>query len=604
MEASAKASRQRAYGLGPHVPLLWTAPLALAIIYAHARPSSSRALIGLAASGLILLCMHGSQSNHVIVEMALTVAVLLTAPLRAASSPDARMAWSARLTVCTQLMMAVLYGSAALAKLNDAWFDPSTSCCVQMAAAMLGPLAPNLRPILFALPVSAVAFEVGFPLLLFVAVSCGPSTRTADASPRVPAAHRAILRGLMVGGSAFHAAIALPPPPLSVYPFSMLMAPFYILGLMPGDVGAAAGRIAAAPARVHAALAAAAVAATSAAVSRSCFAVGRFEYPPYFAWEVGVLWCLAAFGALAAVGVLAPVHPSPADAPVEKPAGVNPSSTLTSTLARLPFPSSVFFSPAAPTPPAGRHTPPLPPPISAPRLLALLIPPFFLACLAVTPYAGIRDHPALAMFSNLEIGGGASNHWLFAPVKLSLRDRPRGAELSPFPRLVWTLTRRISEYLAPLDFSSAHAIFITATDHPGLRALQVNLAPLLPADTRAAIAAAGACQSFYISPPVWDAPPTELFLPVAIPVVEVRRRIGTPEASVNGVSRGATPPDIFIRYRVMERGAPAGAERTYRRVRGNRTVESDPALDEPLPPIRAALHRFRAFDHQRHVCRH
>lgn len=601
----------KSFGLEPCAQLLWTAPLALAIVCAHAWPSSSRTLFGLAASGLVLLCVHGSQSNHVIVEMALTVAVLVTAPLHGASGREARRAWSARLTLCIRLMLAVLYGSAALAKLNDAWFDPSTSCCVQMAIAMLGPFAPTWRPLLRALPVSAVAFEVGFPLLLIAAVGCGRSTQAAAASPRAAAARSAILRGLMIGGSAFHAAIALPPPPLSVYPFSMLMVPFYILGLLPDEVGAAAARLVAAPTRVRAALAAAAAAATTDALRRSSAAAHRFEYPPYFAWELGVLWSLAAFGALAAVGVLVPAYPSRADAYLAPPGGMNPASTHTPPPMGCPSPPVVS---AAPAPPAGRSArplPPPPPPISSPRLLALLLPPVLLALLAATPYAGIRDHPSLAMFSNLEIGGGASNHWLFPPVKPSPRDGPRGTTPHAVSRSAWPLTRRVMEWLAPPEFSSASAIFITATDHSGLRALQVNLAPLLPAETRAAIAGAGACDSFYISPPAWGAPLTEPFLPVAIPVVEVRRRIGTtgPAAAVNGASRGAgapaaAPPDFFVRYHAMERGAPVGVERTYRCVRGVRTAESDPSLDEPVPPLRAALHRFRAFDHQRHVCRH
>jgi hypothetical protein len=602
----------KSYGLAPRAPLAWTAALALAIACAHARPSSSRALMGLAATGLVLLCVHGSQSNHVIVEIALTVAVLVTAPSRGASGREARTAWTARLTLCIRLMLAVLYGSTALAKLNNAWFDPSSSCCVQMATAMLRPLAPTWRPLLLALPVSAIAFEIGFPLLLIAALGCGRSTQAAAASPRAVAARRAILRSLMVAGSAFHAAIALPPPPLSVYPFSMAMAPFYILGLLPDEVGATARRVAAAPARVHAALAAAAAAATAAAVHRSFSVADRFEYPPYFAWELGVLWSLAAFGALAAVGLFAPAYSLPANAPVAPPAGDDPAPGLPKPTA-LPSPLVASSHPAL-AKPAAQDTGPASPAISSCRLLALLIPPLFLALLAATPYVGMRDHPSLAMFSNLEIGGGASNHWLFPPVHSPPHDLPRRGTAPPAsPRSSWPLIQRLADWLAPPEFSSSKAILITATDHPGLRSLQVNLAPLLPADTRAAIASAGACASFYISPPAWDAPPTEAFIPVAVPVVEVRRRIATagPDAAVNGASRGtarpapaAAPADFYFRYRAMERGTPMGTERTYRRVRGLRTGGSDPALDEPIPPLRAALHRFRAFDHQRPVCRH
>ena len=621
------------YGLVPSAPLLWTAALAASIAAAHIWPSSSWTLLGLAVTGLAVLCLHGSQSNHIIVKMALTLAVLLTAPWPGATADGVRRRWSARLSLSIRWMLGVLYGSAALSKLNDAWFDPATSCCVQMAAAMMGGWTPTSPLFLRALPLSAVAFEVGFPvLLLFALVVCRTG---ADAPSQTTATGRLVLRGLMVAGAGFHVAIALPPPPLSVYPFTMLMAPFYVLGFLPIEVGIAARRLIAAPRLVHTALFAAAAASVGFALRLSASTKERFEYPPYLAWELGVLWSLVAFGSIALIGIFAPFisrndTPPPSNrnaVPVPNP------SQFANTGGGAPTISSYTLSPA--------------------RLLLCLAPSVLLALVALTAYLGIRTHPALAMFSNLEIGGGVSNHWLFGP-----------------------------SWLTPHQYSAHRAILIVDTDYPPIALLQVNLAPLLPNTTRSHISAAGACPDFYISPPGWGGPPTEPFRPFSVPVVEVRRCLapvsfasaaafrtigaafrgggkgggggeggggvgggdgsggvggggegggeggdgegGGGEGSGGGGGSGeggggeggggdgdggdaaaaSVSADFFMRYFELERGVAVGEVKIYRRVDGVRTEGSDPQLDAPLPPLRALLHRFRPFDHIAPVCRH
>ena len=73
-----------------HVAGAWralpTVALALAVFRAHARPGDTRSTLALAAAGLLALTVNGSQSNHVLLELALCAATLLAAP-GTASSP-------------------------------------------------------------------------------------------------------------------------------------------------------------------------------------------------------------------------------------------------------------------------------------------------------------------------------------------------------------------------------------------------------------------------------------------------------------------------------------------------------------------------------------
>jgi uncharacterized membrane protein YphA (DoxX/SURF4 family) len=166
-----------------HITGAWrtlpTVALALAVFRAHARPGDTRSTLALAAAGLLALTVNGSQSNHVLLELALCAATLLAAPGGSFSRFEARRgaarrAFSSNLTDSTRALLAVLYLSTGFAKLNDDWHDPKRSCCVQMfvgalagcgvapetAAALLPPFARTLAP------VGATAFELAFGVAL------------------------------------------------------------------------------------------------------------------------------------------------------------------------------------------------------------------------------------------------------------------------------------------------------------------------------------------------------------------------------------------------------------------------------------------------------
>ena len=128
--------------------------LAMAIVAAH-MASHDVVLLALAVSGMLVLLLHGSQSNHVLLEAAVMLAVLLTAPIDVLKLPlhwpqqfvkvplpastarnghalEQRRAWSLRLTLAMRGILIVLYACTGFAKLNDDWHDPHVSCCVQM----------------------------------------------------------------------------------------------------------------------------------------------------------------------------------------------------------------------------------------------------------------------------------------------------------------------------------------------------------------------------------------------------------------------------------------------------------------------------------------
>ena len=219
----------REYGLHSSAQLVLTAPLAIAVVACHRRPMECTPLLALCAAALLVLAVHGSQSNHVVLEALIAASVLLTAfePRRTSGRVDGggdgsndpvarRAAWSARLGASVRALLGALYAVSGFAKLNDGFFDTSTSCAVLLAAPVLGDRLPASPLVRAAMPTCATAFELFFPLVLLY------YHRAASQHAR---RCRLLLRACVLVGAAFHVLIALPPPPLSVYPFSMLMAP-------------------------------------------------------------------------------------------------------------------------------------------------------------------------------------------------------------------------------------------------------------------------------------------------------------------------------------------------------------------------------------------
>jgi len=350
-------------------------------------------------------------------------------------------------------------------------------------------------------------------------------------------------------GSAFHALICQMLSPMSVYPFSMLMAPIFVF-LIPDHAPAMFDRM---KPRVPLIVAAYAVVCCVWAPLMVGYLGGSqetlFEYPAYGCWAPGVVWCNFAYASL----VVAAAWPSPAR-PIAS-ASANPVAHPPKT--RLVKVSDLGRSGIA------------------------LLPAVATLLLGLSPYFGVRNYPALAMFSNLRTEGGRSNH-NFMPDDLDLLGWQR-------------------------DFVTVHE-----TDIPSLQLAQVDLAPLFTPATRAALATAGVEAEFWITPPGKDWPyaPTRPFQPYSMPFLELRRRVAPLRQGAGSVG--------FVRYtRTRARAQLAipwlwawlgvrnlDADLVHANITYNLTRGGDTELEEPLPRWQALLARFRVFDVGYSPCRH
>jgi hypothetical protein len=266
---------------------------------------------------------------------------------------------------------------------------------------------------------------------------------------------------------------------------------------------------------------------------------GYFEYPAYFAWELGALWVICAFGALtyAAVAVRG---------------GDSGGSPMRGDEASL---RGLRRGVAA-------------------RVLA---PAVFIFAVSASTYIGVRTYPSFAMFSNLRVEGGASNHWVFKSSESS----------SSFDAIA-----------AGMDKMYRYGVLVTDTDLPSLRTAQVNLAPLLPHRTVDALVRLGIIPEFHITPPAWGYPPTTpSFVPYTVPPIEVRRRVSAALAVRDGF-------DFYVKYRWVRGGSVDPALHTLV-VKGGVVVKgAGSGLDVGLSAFDAWLRRFRTFDVGSSPCRH
>ena len=594
-----------------HVTGAWralpTVALALAVLRAHARPGDTRSALALAAAGLLALTVNGSQSNHVLLELALCAATLLAAPGGCFSRSEARRdasrrAFSSALTDSTRALLAVLYLSTGFAKLNDDWHDPKQSCCVQMFVGALAGcgLAPATAaafapaPARQLMPVGATAFELAFGIALVRDLLTNNGlgfrerrlTRRDEHTTDLYDTDSVTTRTFAILGGAFHALIALPPPPMSVYPFSMLMAPPYVAGLVPHSVTSAARAFARCQDEVKIAsaifLSAALAHQYQTALERDA---SLFEYPAYFAWRVGVAWTVAAFFAIAAAarrGVVADFGGENEDGELDassSPASANEHESEPSTNRnRAREPTFVMN-----------------------HLIRRALPALFVATVSAAPYLGARTYPAFAMFSNLRVeGGGETNHW----VVRSIGTR--------FP-IAMTGDDAYDAYARA--YGPDVAVRVEATDLPSLRDAQINLAPLFPDSVKRALRLTDVTPEFLIAPPLWgpryDNPEAPNLgsraRPVTLPLAEARRRVTAALAEAKKKGGDGNGASFFVKFRWVA-GGVVEARATEFRVKNGEIARSvkgrDAVLGAPLPWWRALVHRYRAFDLDASPCRH
>eukprot|EP00928_Gymnodinium_smaydae_P048040 TRINITY_DN32090_c0_g1_i1.p1 TRINITY_DN32090_c0_g1~~TRINITY_DN32090_c0_g1_i1.p1 ORF type:complete len:566 (-),score=83.00 TRINITY_DN32090_c0_g1_i1:50-1747(-) len=317
----------------------WPVLMASACFFGIVMPGRGWVTLYLSATSLIVLVCTGSQSNHVFMDMVVCASIILT------FARD-RSRWRAQAAHAIQLFLVTLYSVTALHKMNADWSEQAWSCCTLMLGGVLAlpPLRWTLPFVDTALaPHSATLTELGLPLLLFF-----PSRRGRR------------LRAATVLASLFHVFICQMVSPMSVYPFSMLMAPLYVF-VIPDEavqIYDVVKRWAWLLVLVFALCCRIWI-----PLMADDLPAGEepFEYPPYGCWAPGVVWCLASFALLGVAAVFG------------RSAGCASNAVVLPTFRG--------------------------------RMLSLVV-----AVFGFCPYIGLRTHPALAMFSNLRTEGGRSNH--------------------------------------------------------------------------------------------------------------------------------------------------------------------------------------------------
>jgi len=325
----------------------------LAALWTIGRPTSVVAfLVMLAAEAVSVGLEMPAVHSHKLLGLVLAVAVLAYAAVTIARTrrlPGPGELFTA-VAPFLRLGLLVVYGSAAVSKLNSGFFDPATSCAVAMSARISW-FDPSLLD--GAVPAAAaiwatVLVELALPVLLAV-----PRTRLA---------------GLALG-AGFHAVLAL----AGNVPFSALVLAFYVAFLPAG-----------APARVlaatssHAGLVASAGRVRRLAGSRGAFAL------------MAGAWLAAAAGldgerALAA-------------------ALIGDGTRIAFVVAVLAAAAVLVaaFARGGPSVPPARSPRPLHPVFAAGLAILVLN--------SLSPYLGFKTESSFTMFSGLQTEAGQWNH--------------------------------------------------------------------------------------------------------------------------------------------------------------------------------------------------
>eukprot|EP00667_Euglena_gracilis_P007261 EG_transcript_7334 len=327
-----------------------------------------RQLVVFSALSFVYLMLYGSNSNHIVMDLFLNASVVFAAlpPLLVA---DHSLAFS-RVMTAFQVQTVVLYFIAMVHKMNSGWFDPEVSCASQVMGMVMQQLFPSLFPptaahtqfLLQTNPYFAALVEV----LLVVGLALPFSLDDPDEGEQFLL--RRFKRCVATVGISMHIYLALPLPPSSFYPFSVVMVPLYI-SLFPHRVASAAAR---ANGRVVVLLSGLVLTASTLFWTRFVTGSGEpfYEYPPYGIYNFSVGWVVLCF-----IGL---------------------GSALWSTP-----PSALTLLEAKAKPPA-----------RWPELVGIGLCPLCILALGSLPFFGLRTYPAFAMFSNLRVEGCASNHLL------------------------------------------------------------------------------------------------------------------------------------------------------------------------------------------------
>ena len=457
------------------------------------------ATITMYSSFIALSLIDGSLSNHVVTSCCLALIVL-------SSFNSEQKIWETQTRRAVISFTAVLYFVTGLHKLNDAFFDPHHSCAslyVSGTASWIPEKILQLEIVHACIsllvktaPIVAVMFELGMPLPLVLSLYW--DTR-----------EKLVIRTTIFIGAVFHAILALPPSPLSVYPFSAIMVPMYML-MVPRECDGIDRFVNGLSWKKFSAIVPLVTLATLHA-SKIIFDEDElFEYPNYGLWALSVIWNIISWSV-----IIKAVWQKGQDVDV-------PNSTVRK-------PTRVV-------------------------IIGLLL-------FGLTPYIGLRNYPALAMFSNLRTEGSRPNHWI----------------------PTWDLFGYQTD-----------VVEIVATNIPEVRDMEINLGKLFPRKLKETNKILGVSDEFYICPPKWpyenpSLPQTQSF---SIPWIELRRKI-------HALERDLINDDSFIEF-VRKR---PGENDRISRISGV-ALPRHVAFGPPLGWFEKVFVNFRSFSDRYSPCRH
>lgn len=452
------------------------------------------------SSFIALSAVEGSISNHVVTSASLACLVL------ACASRDGKL-FERQSQRAVSMFAAVLYLVTGIHKLNSGFFTTELSCAsLYLAGAVSAqpqflldiPVVFNALSSLVRLaPIGAAVLELSFGLLIPIAVLCEL---------------KSLQRGIVMVGSLFHAVLALPPSPLSVYPFSAIMVPIYMM-LAPDTVviESVVSRLIK-PVWSKALIGILFAFAYQYAPSSLFDQERLYEYPNYDLWSASLVWNLLWWSVIFGACLSTPK-----------------TNDRSSASIRIPFIG---------------------------KLVLLLLFLF-----AMTPYIGIRNYPALAMFSNLRTEGDNPNHW--------------------------TIDFDLFNY-------QKDWVEIQASNLDSITKFQIDLGELFPDKLKSTLDRFGLSKEFVICPPSWDRSEGTYSTSddLNIPFIELRRRLSAIDFE------GPSSP-VFVDY---IRHFPDGQVKQYHFDSGK--VDSLDETVRPLNLFEKLFVRFRSFSNKYSPCRH
>lgn len=456
--------------------------LILSVFSVHFYPDKKFNAVTMYLSFFLLSLKDGSLSNHVVTSCTVCLLMLAT---------SIGQGWEMRAEKNLTVFVVILYLAAGIHKLNSGFIDPYYSCANLYVIGALSAFPVWVQAIFKSMgiinqvPVCAILFEFVMPLVIWFA----PKWR----------------RHAIVVGALFHGVLALAPSPLSVYPFSAIMLPIYVM-LLPGKNFLGIVRYP----RILLPFLGLIYAWAWMYASQTLFETDdMFEYPNYGMWSCSLVWNIVGWSLVIRAAIM---------------------SETTKKVNRVRM---------------GK--------------LSILILTIF-AIFPLGPYLGIRNYPALAMFSNLRTEGTKANQFI---------------------------SLQLDYFKYQNDW-----VEITDTNFNPIRNFQINLAPMFPQKLKDTAKLFEIDYSeFIITPPKWDYD-SQPFVPFNIPFIELRRHI-------SNTNWDDTEPDLFVAF---TRHFPDG--RVENALFESSRFTEFAELNEPLSFFEKHFVKFRSFYEDYSPCRH